>query len=246
MRGDRTSAARARSGADLPLRARRLGSLGANLHRGRPSRGRRRRRTARSLRGLPARRPVPPLTPPNRRSDARDRSAEAAHPRRREAATPKQTRPCPERPAGGRARRASRCPRPSEASRRAAEGRLCRPRGHEPPRSAEGGARGGTMGFPPRLYDHEPPRRRPAVGRQSGPATRKKGTGPFPNTAPRRVRFLERPEIPVQLPFRELHPVLVPLLPLQLDVAVEDVRAERLAGELGPGQLVDCLAERLR
>src|SRR5581483_980903 len=39
--------------------------------------------------------------------------------------------------------------------------------------------------------------------------------------------------------------VLVPLLPLQLDVAVEDVWAERLLRELRPGKLVDRLAQRL-
>src|ERR1700756_2167945 len=56
----------------------------------------------------------------------------------------------------------------------------------------------------------------------------------------------ENGEVAVEFPLAELDAVLVPFLPLQLDVAVEDVRAEGLAGELRTGQLVDRLAEPLR
>src|ERR1051325_287409 len=52
-------------------------------------------------------------------------------------------------------------------------------------------------------------------------------------------------QVLLHLPVRELHAVLVPLLSLQLDVAVEDVGAEGFARNLGLRQLVDRLAERL-
>src|SRR5258708_38937925 len=55
----------------------------------------------------------------------------------------------------------------------------------------------------------------------------------------------ENRQVLLHLPVGELDAVLVPLLPLQLDVAVEDVRAEGLPGELGTGELVDRLAQRL-
>src|SRR5207244_13489749 len=57
---------------------------------------------------------------------------------------------------------------------------------------------------------------------------------------------LENGQVLLELPFGELDPVLVPFGPLQLHVAVEDMRAERLANELRAGQCVDGLAERLR
>src|SRR6267142_2476805 len=58
--------------------------------------------------------------------------------------------------------------------------------------------------------------------------------------------FLEDRQIPVELPARQLDAVVVPLLALQLDVAVENVRPERFPRELGLGQRVDRLAQRLR
>src|SRR5690242_9055102 len=54
---------------------------------------------------------------------------------------------------------------------------------------------------------------------------------------------LERREVAVELPLRQLHAVLVPLLALQLHVVVEDVVAERAAEEVGARELVDRLAE---
>src|SRR5439155_10331348 len=56
---------------------------------------------------------------------------------------------------------------------------------------------------------------------------------------------LQHGEIPLELPARQLNAVLVPLLALELDVAVEDVRAERFAREFRLGQCVDRLAEGL-
>src|SRR2546423_1227756 len=58
--------------------------------------------------------------------------------------------------------------------------------------------------------------------------------------------FSENGQVLLELPLGELDSVLVPLGPLQLDVPVEDVRAERLANELRPGESVDGLPERLR
>src|SRR5260370_29369394 len=55
----------------------------------------------------------------------------------------------------------------------------------------------------------------------------------------------ENGEVLLHLPVGELNAVLVPFLPLQLDVAVEDVRAEGLLRQLGARELVDRLAERL-
>src|SRR5437870_10296811 len=56
---------------------------------------------------------------------------------------------------------------------------------------------------------------------------------------------LENGQVLLHLPVGELDAVLVPLLPLQLDVAVEDVRSERLAHELRLRELVDRLAQSL-
>src|SRR3954464_9918254 len=50
---------------------------------------------------------------------------------------------------------------------------------------------------------------------------------------------LEHREVLVHLPLRELDAVVVPFLPLQLDVAVEDVRAQRRSDHLGARQLGD-------
>src|SRR5204862_8228868 len=58
--------------------------------------------------------------------------------------------------------------------------------------------------------------------------------------------FSENGQVPFEFPARELNPVLVPFLSLQLHVAVENVRPERLSGQLRFGERVDRLAERLR
>src|SRR2546421_12985328 len=73
-----------------------------------------------------------------------------------------------------------------------------------------------------------------------------------PGTADARA-FLQDRQVPIELPARDLDPVVLPLLALDLDVAVEHVLAERaehelrLRGELdrlaeGLGQLLDALA----
>src|SRR6266511_2335009 len=56
---------------------------------------------------------------------------------------------------------------------------------------------------------------------------------------------LEHCQVPLLLPVCELYAVLVPLLPLQLHVALEDVRAEGLPRQIGVRELGDRLAERL-
>src|SRR5436190_622951 len=56
----------------------------------------------------------------------------------------------------------------------------------------------------------------------------------------------EHRQVPLELPAADLDPVLLPLLALQLDVALEDVVAERLADELGAGEDLDRLAQGLR
>jgi hypothetical protein len=104
------------------------------------------------------------------------------------------------------------------------------------------GARGGNM-VSPALNDHELRIPQLAVGRQSVPPPQ--GAGPcLPFTLFwRAVREnqralienspfdqLQNGQVPLQLPFGELDPVLVPFLPLELHVAVEDMRTERLAG----------------
>src|SRR5215470_18455268 len=57
--------------------------------------------------------------------------------------------------------------------------------------------------------------------------------------------FSEHGQVSIELPARQLDPVLVPLLSLELHVAVEDVRPQRLSGQLRFGEGVDCLPERL-
>src|ERR687895_895357 len=78
----------------------------------------------------------------------------------------------------------------------------------------------------------------PTVGRQLVP--RFKG-----EAATRLASYSPRPsknrEVVLELPRRQLHAVLVPLLALDLDVAVEDVRPERRTSELGLSELVDRL-----
>src|SRR5207342_2069611 len=53
-------------------------------------------------------------------------------------------------------------------------------------------------------------------------------------------------QIAVELPLRQLDPVVVPLLALDLDVALVDVIAERPLHQLRAGELLDRLAERAR
>ena len=57
---------------------------------------------------------------------------------------------------------------------------------------------------------------------------------------------LEDGEVPIELPLGDLNPVVLPLLPLDLDVAVEDVLAEGAQHELRLGRELDGLAQRLR
>src|SRR3954471_16178398 len=63
--------------------------------------------------------------------------------------------------------------------------------------------------------------------------------------AGRCVLGLERLQVPLQLPLRQLDAVLVSLLALEPDVVVEDVVAERAPHQLRAGELVDRLAQRL-
>src|SRR5215218_3492159 len=57
---------------------------------------------------------------------------------------------------------------------------------------------------------------------------------------------LEDGEVPIVLPLGDLNPVVLPLLPLDLDVAVEDVLAEGAQHELRLGRELDGLAQLLR
>src|SRR5262249_309833 len=85
------------------------------------------------------------------------------------------------------------------------------------------------------------------VAKAPQPDTRKRGGRGRTEQDVRRgspIADLQNRQVLPHLPVGELHAVLVPLLPLQLHVAVEDVRAERLAHELRLRELVDRLAER--
>src|SRR5215211_8634823 len=88
------------------------------------------------------------------------------------------------------------------------------------------------------INDHEPlnkaARSRPSV---SPPLHEEAAT-------PRQI--LQHAQVLLHLPGRELNAVVVPLLALQLDIAVEDVLAERAADEVRAGELVDRLTKRLR
>src|SRR5204863_1890720 len=55
----------------------------------------------------------------------------------------------------------------------------------------------------------------------------------------------EHRQVPLELPGGDLHAVVVPLLALDLDEAVEHVLAERAQHELGLGGELDRLAQRL-
>ena len=86
---------------------------------------------------------------------------------------------------------------------------------------------------------------RPSVG--PGGLERSEQFAPEPISPGRQKRLpLEHAEVAIQFPLRELNPVLVPLLPLQAHVVVEDVIAEGPPHQVGGGELVDRLAERLR
>src|SRR3954467_9528579 len=56
----------------------------------------------------------------------------------------------------------------------------------------------------------------------------------------------EHGQVALELPGADLHAVVLPLLALDLDVAVEDVLAERAQDQLGLRRDLDRLAERLR
>src|SRR5687768_1164984 len=73
------------------------------------------------------------------------------------------------------------------------------------------------------------------------PSARRRGCVGEPWVPPR----LQSGEILLLLPLRDLDAVLVPLAALELDVAREDVLAERAPHEIRLGELVDRLAERL-
>src|SRR4051794_30023258 len=76
-------------------------------------------------------------------------------------------------------------------------------------------------------------------------------TGAWPPRARSRARCRRRPrgsedrQVAVELPLGDVHPVVVVLLALDLDVAVEHVLAERAQDELGLGRQLDRLAEAL-
>src|SRR6266496_3812610 len=91
----------------------------------------------------------------------------------------------------------------------------------EPPPSS---SRGGTHGSP-----ESPLILRATRRTRAGPPA---GQSPAPAAAVSRTCELEHCQVPVHFPLRELDPVFVPLLPLELDVAVEDVRAEGLPGQV--------------
>src|SRR5919109_4586123 len=85
-----------------------------------------------------------------------------------------------------------------------------------------------------------PRRCRSSTCRWSTPTARPRGP------RPRSADPLQDREVAVELPGRDLDPVVLPLLALDLDVAVEDVLAERPQHELGLGGQLDRLSERLR
>src|SRR3954454_25395342 len=60
------------------------------------------------------------------------------------------------------------------------------------------------------------------------------------------IRFSEDRQVALELPRRDLHAVVLPLLALDLDVAVEHVLAERAQHELGLGRQLDLPPGRLR
>src|ERR671916_728445 len=95
-------------------------------------------------------------------------------------------------------------------------------------------------------------------GRFAGPAAMKMPTSQIANTIhlalepagrakiERRSDIgLEDRQVAVELPLGDLHPVVLPLLALDLDVAVEDVLAEGAQHQLRLGGQLDRLAERL-
>src|SRR4029079_6060890 len=111
--------------------------------------------------------------------------------------------------------------------------------GHPPCREQKKGAHGETSS-PPCLTTTSCARKQQlAVGRQLDLVGRRAH-----ETGLHSLSFLEHRQVLLELPFSELYPVLVPLCSLQLDVAVEDVRAERFANELRACKRVYGLPER--
>jgi hypothetical protein len=102
------------------------------------------------------------------------------------------------------------------------------------PRFSNGSRHGGGSGEIPRPNRTRTGRRSARPSAPRTPFTTSTSRAPRPTrAAPGTSRSpLEHAQVPVEFPVGELDAVLVPLLPLQLDVAVEDVRAERLPREL--------------
>jgi len=105
---------------------------------------------------------------------------------------------------------------------------------------------GNAPAFPP-LNDHGLLTWEPAIGRQiQGAPLALRRALQRASSAIRRTSAspnLERSQVLGLLPFGDLDAVLVPLLPLQLDVAREDVLAERATHEIRARELVDRLPE---
>src|SRR5829696_9888406 len=72
------------------------------------------------------------------------------------------------------------------------------------------------------------------------------GQSPCPATSSRYERASENRQVAVELPLGHLDPVVLPLLALDLDEAVEDVLAEGPQHQLRPGRQLDRLTEGLR
>src|SRR5688572_24468405 len=126
----------------------------------------------------------------------------------------------------------------------------CRPGGQPRVISALRGWRGpmGEPWVPPSRNDHGPPpgtRDRPSdTGRAARLAARP--ALPILRVSTTVVQSLQGAQVLLLLPLRDLDPVLVPLAPLELDVAREDVVPERGLHQLGAGERLDGLAERAR
>src|SRR3954464_14452131 len=60
------------------------------------------------------------------------------------------------------------------------------------------------------------------------------------------ARSLQDRQVALELPGRDLDPIILPLGALDLDVAVEDMLAERAQAQLALGGQLDRLAQRLR
>src|SRR5262245_10573110 len=89
-----------------------------------------------------------------------------------------------------------------------------------PSRASRDPARGGVTALTPQRY--------PTLSERRGRKTRREA--PFFGRS-------EHRQVLVELPLRELHPVFVPLASLELDVAVEDMRAQCLPDQIRVGEL---------